>query len=87
MKCSLPEFGTRLASDDKADAVFDAVLIIKWPLLILEKEITLGSLMKLELVVLVDNAVFTTDEILPRPEEVTADVAERRRFPFDPIVK
>lgn len=80
-------FGTRLASFDTADAVFDAVLIIKSPLFILEKEITLGSLMKLELVILVDSAAFTTDEIAPRPKEVAAGVAERRMFTLDPIVK
>lgn len=60
-------FGTRLASDDTADAVFDAVLIMKSPLLILETEIILGSLMKFGLVILVDNTAFTSDEIVPRP--------------------
>ena len=85
MKCSLPVFGTRLASFDATDAGFDEVLIIKLTLLILEKEITVGFLMKL--VVLVDNAAFPTDEIVPRPNEVAAGVAERRMFALDPIVK
>ena len=79
-------FGTKLASDDTADAVFDAVLIIKSPLLLLEKEIMLGSL-KFLFIILVDNAVSAGDEIVPRLEEVAAGVGERLMIALGPIVK
>ncbi len=42
----VPELGTRLISDDMAGAAFDAVLMAKLVLLILEKESTLDSLLK-----------------------------------------
>lgn len=46
-KRSLPALGTRFASDDTAAAAFDAVLIAKPPLFILEKDTMFDSSLKL----------------------------------------
>lgn len=80
-------FRTKFATDEAAATTFDAVLVTKLSMLILEKESTSSVLLIFWFVITVDDTALIGDKTVAPPEAVAAIVGERLTFLPDPLEK